>query len=66
VSGLVSAVFVYKSSLNMSAQLSNSTAVEQRAVICFLWSEGIKTSEICRRMLTQYGEHCMAQKNVYK
>jgi hypothetical protein len=29
-------------------------------------SAGMKTFEICNRMSTQYGEHCMAQKNVYK
>ena len=48
----------------MAALLLNCTAVEQRAVIRFLWSEGIKTSEIYRRMLAQYGDHGMAQKNV--
>jgi hypothetical protein len=64
VSGLFSVVFAYKSSSKMAALLLNCTAVEQRAVIRFLWSEGIKTSEIYRRMLAQYGEHCMAQKNV--
>jgi hypothetical protein len=31
----------------------------------FLWSEGNKTSEPCRRMTTQYGEQYMAQK-MYK
>jgi len=29
-------------------------------------SEGFKTCVIYRRMLAQYGEHCMAQENVYK
>jgi hypothetical protein len=43
VSGLVSAVFVYKSSVKMMAPISNCIAAEQRAVICSLWSEGIKT-----------------------
>jgi hypothetical protein len=39
---LVSVVFVYKSYLKMAAQLSNFTVVEQRAVIHFTWSEGVK------------------------
>jgi hypothetical protein len=43
-------MFVYKSSLKIVALISNST-VEQRAVISFLWSEGVKASEIYRRML---------------
>jgi hypothetical protein len=44
VSGLVSVVFVYKSSLKMAALLSNCTILEQRAVISFLWSKDVKTS----------------------
>jgi hypothetical protein len=59
VSGLVNAVFVYISSLKMEALLSNCTVVEQRAVI-FLWPEGTKISEMCMRMLAQYGKNCMA------
>jgi hypothetical protein len=62
VSGLVSVVFVFKSSSKMVAPLSNCTLVEQRAVIHFLRSEDVVTSEIYRRMLVQYGEQCMAQK----
>jgi hypothetical protein len=65
VSGLVSVVFVYICSLKVAVLLSNCTVVEQQAVI-FVLSEGVKTSEIYRRMFAQYGEHCMAQKNVYK
>jgi hypothetical protein len=38
---LVSVAFVYKSTLNMAAPLSNCITVEQRAVIHFLWSEGV-------------------------
>jgi hypothetical protein len=64
VSGLVSVVFVYKDSSKMAAKLSICTVEEERAVIRFLWSEGFKTSEIYRRMLTQYGEHFTAQKTV--
>ena len=41
-SGLVSVVFVYKLSLKMAAPFSNCSDVEQRALIRFLWSDGIK------------------------
>jgi hypothetical protein len=43
----------------MVAPLSNWTVVEQQAVICFMWSEAIKTSEIYKRVLVKY---CMGQK----
>jgi hypothetical protein len=66
VSGLLFVVFVYKPFLNVMSSLLNCLIVEQQAVFHFLWSEGVKTSEIYRRMLAQYGEHCMAQKNVYE
>jgi hypothetical protein len=67
VSGSVSLVFVYKSPLNTAAPLSNCTAVVQCVVMFFLlWSAGMKTFKIYKRMSTQYGEQCMAQKNVYK
>jgi hypothetical protein len=46
----------------MAAPLSNCTVVEQRAVILFLWREGVKTSKIYRRILAQYGKLWMAQK----
>jgi hypothetical protein len=59
-------MFVYKSSLKMAASHFNCTAVEQGAVICFLWSEGFGTSEVYRRMRAHCGEHCMARKNLYK
>jgi len=49
----------------MVAPLSNCTLVQRQTVICLFWSEGIKTSEPCREMTTQYGEHYMAQK-MYK
>jgi hypothetical protein len=39
VSGLVSFVFLYKSSLKMVAPLLNCTVVEEQAVIHFLGSE---------------------------
>jgi hypothetical protein len=48
----------------MVALLLNCTAVEKQTVIHILRSEGIKTSEICMRMLVRYGEHCVLPKNV--
>jgi hypothetical protein len=61
-SGLVSVAFVYISSLKMVVPLFNFTVVEQRAVIHYLCSEGVKVSENHRRILAQYCEHCKAQK----
>ena len=46
MSGLVSAVFVHKSSLDMAAPLSNYVVVEQVAVSRFMLSENVKTFEI--------------------
>ena len=40
---------------NMAAPLSACNVEEQRSVIRFLWSEGVKPSEIYRRMKVQYG-----------
>jgi len=42
MSGVATVVFVYVSSLKMAAPPSSCSAVEQRAVIHFLGSEGIK------------------------
>jgi len=39
----------------MAALLSTCTVEEQRSVIRFLWSEGVKRSEIYRRMKFHYG-----------
>jgi len=58
-------VFVYISSLHVAALLSNCIVVEQQAVI-FFCQKVLKTSVIYRRMLAQYGEHCIAQGNVYE
>jgi hypothetical protein len=51
VSGLVSVVFVYKSSLKMANPFSNSSDVEQRALILFFVVRRHKSSEIFRRIL---------------
>ena len=42
------------------------THEEQRAVIRFLAAEGVKPSEVYRRMSAQYGRSCLNQRNVYK
>jgi transposase len=50
----------------MAAPLSDCTIEEQRAVVRFLWTEGVKSAEICRRMLAQYGTRTMHQRKIYK
>jgi len=39
---------------------------EQRSVIRFLWSEGVKPSEIYQRMKVQYEDSCFSQGRVYE
>jgi len=34
---------------------------EQRSFIRFLWSEGVKPSEMYRRMNVQYGDSCLVR-----
>ena len=62
MSSLVSVAFVRKSSVKMAEPLFRCS-VEQRCVIHVFCSECVKTSEIHSRILGQYGEHCVAQKN---
>jgi hypothetical protein len=51
----------------MVAPLLNFSTVQWQVLMhFFLWSKDIKTSEIYRRMLVQYGEHCITQKDVYE
>jgi len=50
----------------MAAQLSTCTVEEQRSVIRFVWSEGVKLSEIYRRMKVQYGDSCLSQGRGYE
>ena len=54
------------SSYNMVAPLSTYTMEEERSVIRFLWSEGVKHSEMYRRMKVQYGDSCLRQGRVYE
>jgi len=49
----------------MVAPLSTCTMEEQRSVIRFLWSEGVKPCEIYRRMKVQYGDSCLSEGRVY-
>ena len=46
------------------APLQVCTIEEQRDVVPFLWAEGVKPVEIHRRMLAQYGQRTMSQRNV--
>lgn len=50
----------------MAAPLEICSHVEQRAVIRFLSSEGVRPSEIYRRMKAQYGESCLNENRVFK
>ena len=50
----------------MAAPLATCTVEEQRAVIRFLWSEGVSGAEIHRRLATQYGDSALPRANVYK
>ena len=50
----------------MAAPLSTCTKEEQRSVIRFLSSEGVKPSEIHRRMEVQYGDACLSLQQLYE
>ena len=50
----------------MNALLQDCTKEEQRGVVRFLWSEGVKPVEIHRRMLAQYTQSTMSQRKVYE
>jgi len=49
---------------NMAATMIESTKEEQRSVIRFLWSGGVKTGEIYGKMKVQYGDSCISQRKV--
>jgi len=49
----------------MGAPLLDCTT-EERGVVRFLWAERVKPVEIHRRMLAQYGQSTMSQRNVYE
>jgi len=50
----------------MAAPLSTCTVEEQRNFIRFLWSEGVKLSEIYRRMKVKYGDSFLSYGRVYE
>jgi len=50
----------------MAAPLATCTKAEQRSVIRFLSSEGVKPIEINRRMEVQYGDACLSLQQVYE
>ena len=50
----------------MAAPLATCTKEEQRSVICFLSSEGVKPLEIQRRMKVQYDDACLSIQQVYE
>ena len=54
------------SSVNLAAPLATCTTGEQRSVICFLSSEGVKRIEIHRRMKVPYGDACLSLQQVYE
>ena len=54
------------SSVKMAALLASCTNEEQRSVIGFLSSEGVKPIEIHRRMKVQYGDACLSLQLVYE
>jgi len=53
-------------SIKMAAPLETCTREEQRCVIRFLRTEGVKPIEIHRRMKFQYGDACLSQQQVYE
>jgi len=50
----------------MAAPLATCITEEQRSVIRFLSSEGVKPNEIHRRMEVQYGDACLSLQQVYQ
>ena len=50
----------------MAVPLQQCTKQEQRSVVTFLFSEGMKPIEIHRRMRIQYGDRCMSRTRVYE
>jgi len=50
----------------MATPLATCTKEEQRSVIRFLSSEGVKPIEIHRRMKVQYGDACLSLQQVYE
>ena len=50
----------------MDGPLWDCTDLEQRAVIRFLWAEGVKPADIRWRIVAHYGRgNCIRQRDVY-
>ena len=54
------------SSVKMADPLAKCTKEEQRSVIRFLGSEGVKPIEVSRRMKVQYGDACLSLQQVHE
>lgn len=54
-----------QSKSNMATPLKTCTAIEQRAVVRFLWAKGMSSAEIHKDMCPIYGEHCLSRKAVF-
>ena len=54
------------SSVKLAPPLATRTKEEQRCVIRFLSSEGVKPTEIHRRMKVQYGDACLSLQQAYE
>jgi len=50
----------------MDAPLAQCTGDEQRAVVCFLWSEVSPGAKIHKRLLVQYGDNALSKRTVYE
>jgi hypothetical protein len=49
----------------MAAPIGDCTLEEQRAVVRFLWAEGVKSAEIHRRTLAKYEARTVQQRKIY-
>ena len=56
----------HSSSVEVAAPLATCTKEEQRSLIRFLSSEGVKPIQIHRRMTVQYGDACLSLQQVYE
>jgi hypothetical protein len=52
--------------INLDGSVFICTEEQQRAVISFLWAEGVPGSEMHRRISAQYGNSVVSQQMVYK
>ncbi|UYV82317.1 hypothetical protein LAZ67_21001688 [Cordylochernes scorpioides] len=50
----------------MATKTNSCTKYEMRAVICFLYHEGVKPFEIYSRMKAVYGDKCLSQNKIFE